>query len=93
MTSSTSTLDRLILSTESTTRGQFPVNDIPGIRQRARVGKSIENAVYSYIRAVRALGRTAIITTEIADALSLTVADVNRAISSLKKKGVRELNG
>jgi biotin operon repressor len=52
----------------------------------------VQNAVYAYIRAIRALGRTQINTTEVADALSLSVAEVNGAISSLGKKGVRVSN-
>ena len=93
MKSSTSTLNRLILSTESTTPGQFVISDIPLVRRSARSSKMVQNAVYAYIRAVRALGRTKITTTEVADALSLPVIEVNRALSSLKKRGVRALNG
>ncbi len=89
------TLNQLILSTESTTtRGQFQVNDTLNVRLRkARTNKNVQNAVYAYIRAVRALGRTKINTTEVADALSLPVAEVNGALSSLKKRGVRAFNG
>lgn len=92
---SSTTLNRLILSTESTSREQFQVqvDDIPRARRPTRASKNIQNAVYAYIRAIRALGRTEINTSEVADALSLPVAEVNRAISSLKKKGVRALNG
>jgi DNA-binding MarR family transcriptional regulator len=92
MKSSTNTLNRLVLSTESTTKEQFQVNDAPRVRRPTRASKSIQNAVYAHIRAIRALGRTEINTSEIADALSLPVAEVNRAISSLKKKGVKALN-
>ena len=56
-----------------------------------RTSKAIENAVYSHIRAVRTLGRTQINTSEVADSLSLPIADVNRAIDALKRKGVRPL--
>ncbi len=49
----------------------------------------IERAVYAHIRAVRALGRTRINTSEIADALSLKVSEVHRAVERLKNKGVR----
>jgi CRP-like cAMP-binding protein len=62
-------------------------------RSAARASKSVENAVYSYMRAVRTLGRTKITTDEVADALALSVREVNSALSSLKKKGVRALNG
>lgn len=92
MKSSTSTLNRLVLSTESTTKEQFQVDDIPRVRRPIHARKGVQNAVYAYIRAIRALGRTQINTTEIAEALSLSVAEVNHAISSLKKNGVRALN-
>ena len=49
----------------------------------------IEAAVYTYIRAVRALGRKKLRTEEIADALALPIEDVNRAVSSLRRRGVR----
>ncbi|MGH9715283.1 MAG: hypothetical protein ACRD4R_00915 [Candidatus Acidiferrales bacterium] len=54
--------------------------------------KNLENAIYAYIQAIRALGRVTVNTTQIADGLSLSVYDVNRAVSSLRKKGVRTLS-
>jgi hypothetical protein len=90
---STNTLNHLVLSTESTTKEQFQVNNIPHDHRPIRANKRVENAVYAYIRAIRALGRTNVATSEVADALSLPVAQVNLAISALKKKGVRALNG
>lgn len=94
MRDSTNTLSRLILSTESTTERKVQVSDsLPARARRVRANKSVQNAVYGYIRAVRALGRTKISTAEVADALSLKVPDVNGALSSLKKKGVKALNG
>jgi DNA-binding MarR family transcriptional regulator len=66
---------------------------IPRARASRQKNKSVENAIYAYIQAIRALGRTQIVTTEIADALSLPTVSVNRAISSLNKKGVKVLNG
>jgi hypothetical protein len=41
--------------------------------------KALENAVYGHIRAVRALGRTQVLASEIATALSLPVSDVVKA--------------
>jgi DNA-binding GntR family transcriptional regulator len=90
--SSTSTLNLLVLSTESTTKEQVPVNDVPHTRRSARTSKSVENAIYAYIRAIRALGRNKINTSDIAEALSLSVSEVNHAISALEKKGVKILN-
>lgn len=58
--------------------------------KEVNLGK-IENAVYSHIRAVRALGRTNISTSDIAESLSLAVNEVNRAVMNLRKKGIRAL--
>ena len=58
--------------------------------ERATKSK-IEKAIYSHIRAVRALGRKEITTAEIAEALSLSVKQVNAAIGALKSKGVKVL--
>jgi hypothetical protein len=57
--------------------------------RKPRRDSAVQDAVYSHIRAIRRLGRTNINTTEIADALSLDVDEVNRAVTKLKKKGVR----
>ena len=53
--------------------------------------RKIEAAVFSYIRAVRTLGRTKTNTAEIAEALSLTPSEVRNATAALKSKGVKEL--
>ena len=91
--SSTSTLNLLVLSTGSTTEEQVQVNnDVPRTRRSARPNKSVENAIYAYIRAIRALGRDKINTIDIAESLSLTVSDVNQAITALEKKGVKIIN-
>ncbi len=47
--------------------------------------------MYGHLRAIRALGRLKADTSEIADALSLTVNQVNLAIKSLQRKGVKVL--
>lgn len=57
----------------------------------ARNLKAIEDAVYAHIRAIRALGRTRINTAEIAQALSVSQRDVDRAVENLKGKGVRRV--
>lgn len=95
MSSSSNTLNRLVLSTDSTAREQFavPVSNNPRVRLSTRSSKSVRNAVYAHIRAIRVLGRTKINTAEVADALSLSVAEVNHAILSLEEKGVKVLNG
>lgn len=97
MNSSTNTLSRLALSTDSVARDQFTVLVTNGVRARARRSSRsivrVQSAVYAYIRAVRALGRMQVNTTEVASALSLAVSEVNRAIASLEKKGVKVSNG
>lgn len=76
------------------TTTSFPQTNVAHSRTFSRRPKDkdrIERAVYSHIRAVRTLGRTQINTSDIADALSLDVNDVNRAVQKLKSKGVRKL--
>lgn len=51
----------------------------------------IEKAVYAHIKAIRTLGRTSINTAEIAQALSIPMPDVTRAVSNLRDKGVKPL--
>ena len=46
-------------------------------------------AILAHIRAIRTLGRTEINTQEIADALSISVQEVNDVLEALKKHGVR----
>jgi len=59
--------------------------------KRPTRNKAIENAVYAHVQAVRVLGRTHINTSEIADALSLPVQEVNFAIDALREKGIKIL--
>ena len=96
MTSSSSTSNKLFLSTESATKYYFDVDvQASGHKQtlNALTRKKVQNAVYGYIRAVRALGKTEINTVQIAKALSLSPEDVKRAVTTLKKKGVRPKHG
>jgi hypothetical protein len=92
---SSSTSSQLVVSSDSTSASaetlQSDVVSFP--RRRARLNKEVENAIYSYIRAIRSLGRKGINTTEIAESLSLSVDAVNRAVESLKRKGVRVTDG
>jgi hypothetical protein len=93
MKSSTNTLNSLVLSSESPTNATIQVGVTPRNAHVARQGKNVQNAIYAYIRAIRALGRDTVNTIEIAEALSLTVPEVNRAIAALEKRGVKILNG
>jgi predicted Rossmann fold nucleotide-binding protein DprA/Smf involved in DNA uptake len=51
--------------------------------------KQLESAVYSYIRALRALGNTTIGVDQIAKALNLSIPQVNSTLAALKSKGVK----
>lgn len=57
--------------------------------QPAVSNKNIENAVYGHLRAVRALGRTEILPSEIAAALSIPTSAVIEALTNLQSKGVK----
>jgi hypothetical protein len=81
-----------IVGTDTTT--SFPQTSVVQSHKlpaRSTHDKKIERAVYSHIRAIRALGRTRINTSDIADALSLKVSEVNSAVAKLKRKGVRNI--
>jgi DNA-binding MarR family transcriptional regulator len=88
----TSTVNRVVLSNDSGTGEQFQVSVINRNRRKPRANKAIENAVYAHLQALRALGRITLNTVEVAAALSLAVADVNKAVASLSKKGVKPAN-
>jgi len=51
--------------------------------------KEILSAVYAQIQAMRALGKTQVGTAEIARALGIHVAEVERTVAALRTKGVR----
>jgi hypothetical protein len=51
--------------------------------------KRIEDAVYGYLQAVRALGKTQVNSSEIARALGLSVSQVDEILPKLSAKGVR----
>ncbi len=62
---------------------------VPSGTRPALSSKSIENAVYGHIRAVRALGRTEILPSEIAAALSIPPSAVIEALTALQNKGIK----
>jgi hypothetical protein len=65
----------------------YPIPDLP--QHGPADMKALENAVYGHISAVRALGRTQILASEIATSLSLPLADVVKALANLRSKGVK----
>ena len=50
---------------------------------------TLEDAIFTYVQAIRALGRTQLNTVEIAEALSLRVAEVDAAVVRLRERGIR----
>lgn len=81
-----------MVGTDTTTSfPQTPLARSHRVSIRPPHDNKIERAVYSHIRAIRTLGRTQINTSDIADALSLDVKDVNRAVTKLRAKGVRKI--
>jgi hypothetical protein len=51
--------------------------------------KEIERAVYGYVRAVRALGRTELVVSDISRALNIAEPAVVQALTALRSKGVK----
>jgi hypothetical protein len=60
-----------------------------GARSTPLSQKEIQNAVYGHLRAIRALGRTEVLPSEIAAALAISPSLVLEALSSLQNKGVK----
>lgn len=58
-------------------------------RPRKAQATPIEDAVYAYVRALRALGRTTVSTSEIAQALSVPPSHVEAALGNLIARGVK----
>jgi predicted transcriptional regulator len=88
---SSSTANQVVLSSDSTTDDRVSITGTVKAKRKS-AEKNLVNAVYAHITAVRALGRKTINTQEIADALNLPMATVERSILLLKKKGVKFLN-
>ena len=51
--------------------------------------EQLENAVYGYMRAIRALGRTTVDVAEVSRALNITIPQVQSTLPALLTKGVR----
>jgi hypothetical protein len=85
LSTSTAQADRVYPPADTRENVDFPVRD-----RNAKLGATrIANAIYGHIRAVRALGRTEISVAEIARALSLSEADIARALPLLRSKGIK----
>ncbi len=87
-----STSNRLTISKESTTSKRVSLTKPSSRSAHVRLEKKSEKAVYAYIQAIRTLGRKQVNTEQIADALSMPIGEVGRAVRSLRKKGVKVIN-
>jgi DNA-binding CsgD family transcriptional regulator len=58
-------------------------------RKARTSARTIQNAIFAHMQAMRALGRTQLSTGEIATALSISRDDVQGALASLRKRGVK----
>jgi hypothetical protein len=71
------------LTTFSLNVGPIPASAAP------KPSKEVENAVYAYVRAVRALGRTEVIVSDISKALDIAEPTVIQALAALRSKGIK----
>lgn len=83
------TYNRAIFSSTATSVSS-DIQTVPARGQRTRRRKQdIESAIYSHVRALRALGRTRVNTAEIAKALDLPIHVVDEIVAKLTRKGVK----
>jgi hypothetical protein len=61
----------------------------PSPASAPKASKEVEKAVYAYVRAVRALGRTQVLVSDISRALEIAEPAVIQALSALRSKGVK----
>jgi hypothetical protein len=91
-TASTGTGEILNPSTGTTSAGGFFISQSSSkvtTTTRAQPTRDVERAVYAYIQAVRALGKTKVETEEIARALGLGLSEVERTVKALRSRGVK----
>ncbi len=90
---SVSTAGTIVTGTSSSTNVAFPfqMNQVPvhSAASALRAAQQLQDAVYGYIQAIRALGRTTVDLSEIASALRVSVVDVRSILPALEQKGVR----
>jgi hypothetical protein len=80
-----------VVVTHSTTTGSGPSSNIlvDTTSMSTSPSKPVRSAVYAYIKAIRALGRQSINTSDIAAALGITETEARRAVRELHGKGLR----
>jgi hypothetical protein len=77
------------VSTPASGVAAFSINIGPTPAAAAGPSKDVEKAVYGYVRAVRALGRTEINVSDISRALNLSESAVVQALGALRSKGIK----
>jgi hypothetical protein len=79
------------LQTTSTASSVF-VHTPPAVSKRVETKdkQDFESAVFAYIQAMRAMGRTKLNTADIAQALGCKPSDVEQTLASLRPKGVKK---
>jgi hypothetical protein len=55
----------------------------------SKPSKDVEKAIYAYVRAVRALGRTQLNVSDISKALNISEPAVIQALGALRSKGIK----
>lgn len=79
----------VVLSTgTNTSASHLVITDVAPRRKEIAPGKAIEDAIYSHLQAVRALGRTQVTVDEVASALQLDPAVVQVHMQALRDRGV-----
>lgn len=87
---STSSMTPLVISVlgTSTSAGQMFVANTAPPRKGPPQDKKIEDAIYSHLQAVRALGHTQVTVSEVASALRLDATVVQHHMHALRDRGV-----
>lgn len=88
-TTSSATTTHVFSGTAASAVPDVLVHSRDVLRARSKLEAGIEGAVYSHIRAVRALGRTSITSLEVSRALNLPIHVVDEALRRLAYKGVK----
>jgi hypothetical protein len=76
-------------STPAAGLSAFSLTVGPSPASAPKASKEVEKAVYAYVRAVRALGRTELAVSDISKALDVAEPAVIQALNALRSKGIK----
>ena len=87
----TTASDRFTFATPTPAAGlsAFSLTVGPSPASAPKASREIEKAVYAYVRAVRALGRTQVFVSDISKALDIAEPAVIQALNALRSKGIK----